>query len=114
MLAFLLPFGRRNLTLVGVFTKLVHHLCVDNVEDKLRIDVTAGRAFANIGVQLAIDFLEISDGVNRVTIIYKVSAGVQNHHLIEHLVDFRRWLVDNHKHEFALHCKLAEQVHYVF
>src|ERR1700761_5837655 len=81
------PFGRREFTLAGKVSKLIYHLCFNNVKDLLWVNVTAGNTLAFFAVYMVYQAFKVNNGINRVAIINRVAAYIQYHKLIEHFKD---------------------------
>ncbi len=86
---------------------------VEDVEDEFGVDVAAGGALSDVGVGLVVLGFEVYDALGGVAVVDGVSAGVEDEHFVEHLVDVGRGLVDDDEHEFAFEGEFSQEVHYV-
>ena len=105
-----MPLLRRHLTVVRQFTVVVQCLLVDNVQHDFRIDVAAHGTGTGFGVGIVGGLLEISDGINGVTVEYGISAPVEQPQSVEELIDVAGRLVDVDDDEFSLQRLFLQEV----
>ena len=96
---------------VGGVAVFVFLAGVEDVEYEFGVDVAAGGALSDVGVGLVVFGFEVYDALGGVAVVDGVAAGVEDEHLVEHLVDVGRWLVDDDEHEFAFEGEFSEEVH---
>src|SRR5690606_2438761 len=83
------PLLRGSLPPLRRFAVFINDPCFQDVEYLLGVNIAAGLAMPTVTVNLVARFLEVRDGFYRGTVIRKVSAGIHDYHLVEHLVDIR-------------------------
>ena len=91
------PIGALGVSL-GLAATYDQYFRFNNIENLFRVYVTAFHTFTFIAVNMIHNSFEINNRVNRITIIDRVSAHIQDHQLVKHFKNVGRWLVNYHKH----------------
>src|SRR5690606_1899324 len=106
----IVPLYGRDLPLAGRLAILVDDLGFDDVEDLFRVYITTCFALSPVGVDLECRFLKIRYGLDGWSIVSGIAPRIHNDHLVEHLIDVRRGLVNDDEDEFAFERQLFQKV----
>ena len=92
----------RDLSFAGRLTVFINDFGFDDVEDLLRVYISACFTLPAIAVDLEGGFFKIGHGLYRGAVIRGVAAGIHNDHLVKHFINVRRGLVDDDEDQFTL------------
>src|SRR5690606_26906220 len=93
----LIPLRGTHLAGVGKTTVFIDDLGFNDVEDLLRVDVTALRACTLRLVSSIDNRAGVDDGFHGSAIVNLTATRIEDDQRVEHLEDIRRWLMDHHK-----------------
>ena len=109
-----MPILWRHLTLVGQFAIAVKCLLVNDIQNYFWIDIATHWTSTGLSIGVVSSLLEIGDGINRVTVKYRIATFVKQPQTVEQLIDITRWLVDVDNNKLALQCLLFQKVDDLF
>src|SRR5689334_18022110 len=78
-----IPLFRSNLSLVGEISVFIDHLRLNDVEYLLRIYVSAFMTLPFVTVNEVDALLKINNGVNRISVVDLISAGIKYEEFIK-------------------------------